>query len=356
MSLERLTLAAFKALSPRAAAGAAFPADLPPLEAPFEVLVVILNKDTQKKRILACQTEEKASKFVKLFNLVSAFTTFDDEVSAAHSASQDAGGSAQQGQFSLASKADKKRVELWVQNFVLNPAERRGEAVVFAHEGVGQWSSTLRVLSQYFKECVTALVFTNNSMNDQVFQASLHPGLLQFQNLQKLELTSNHLTAASLATLGYLFQSCQGISDLNLASNYIGGASHSGGSERDAIDFFLYKFFTELQRPRLLNLSYNSLTDDCLHPVVKYVFANYECRLEVLNLENNRFSPFGSRTLLKAYAISPSHSTLSFKYGPLPLSLENLRAGFVTEQDAESIVAVAAGVAGPLEMSASRDS
>jgi hypothetical protein len=64
--------------------------------------------------------------------------------------------------------------------------------------------------------------------------------------------------------------------------------------------FFLSKLFTELQGPRSLDLSYNSLTDECLYPVIKYIFANHECGLRYFNLEHNSLSPRGSRTLLKA--------------------------------------------------------
>lgn len=67
--------------------------------------------------------------------------------------------------------------------------------------------------------------------------------------------------------------------------------------------------------------------------MIKYIFANHECKLEHFNLENNRLSPFASRTVLKAYSISPNRASINFKFGPLPLSLENLRAGFITKQD-----------------------
>lgn len=91
--------------------------------------------------------------------------------------------------------------------------------------------------------------------------------------------------------------------------------------------------------------------------MIKYIFANHECKLGHFNLENNRLSPFASRTVLKAYSISPNRGSIVFKFGPLPLSLENLRAGFVTKQDHENIAAAAAQ--GPpsdrqLNMSASR--
>ena len=267
------------------------------------------------------------------------------------------------GEFGLPSKADikpyQKRIEQWVQNYVLEHEEKKGETIAFANEGAGQGSQCihlLQILSQYFKDTVTSLAFSNNSLTDAALQANLAPRLRPFQHLQKLEITNNHLTAASLATVGELFQTCQQIRHVNLSSNYIGGGQHSGsGGERDCVDYFLCKLFTELQRPCSLDLSYNSLTDECLYPVVKYVFANHECKLESFNLENNRLSPFASRTLLKAYSISPNRGTLGFRYGPLPLGLENLRAGFVTPQDQECIAAISAAPAGQADMSALPD-
>ena len=165
------------------------------------------------------------------------------------------------------------------------------------------------------------------------------------------------ITTPSLVTLGGLFQHCQHITDVNLSNNRLGGGAQAGGGERDLVDGFLLKFFTELWRPRRLDLSYNSFTDECLYPVIKYIFANHECKLEHFNLENNRLSPFASRTVLKAYSISPNRASINFKFGPLPLSLENLRAGFITAQDQASIAVVAAH--GPLsdeslDMGASR--
>jgi hypothetical protein len=160
--------------------------------------------------------------------------------------------------------------------------------------------------------------------------------------LKKLEVTNNLLTTASLEALGSLFLVCQHITEVNLSNNRLGGGSQSGSGERELVDGFLWKFFTELLRPRSLNLSYNNLTDECLYPVIKYIFANLECKLEYFDLESNRLSPFASRTVLKAYSISPNRASMVFKFGPLPLSLENLRAGFVTKQDHETVAALAA--------------
>jgi len=64
--------------------------------------------------------------------------------------------------------------------------------------------------------------------------------------------------------------------------------------------------------PLSLDLSNNYLTDECLFPIIKYVFANYDCNLKSFNLINNSISPFGWRTLLKANVISPHKDTLKF--------------------------------------------
>jgi hypothetical protein len=64
-----------------------------------------------------------------------------------------------------------------------------------------------------------------------------------------------------------------------------------------------------------------------LAPVVKYIFANHESKMEFFNFENNRMSPFANRTIMKAYSLSPSRGFLKFKFGAIPLSIENLSAG-----------------------------
>lgn len=97
---------------------------------------------------------------------------------------------------------------------------------------------------------------------------------------------------------------------------------------------------TELNRPKFLDLSYNNLSDDSLYPVVKYIFANHESKLEHFDFSNNRLSPRGSRTLLKAHSISANRDNISFFYGPLPLGFENIRSTFVTSQDKEKIDAL----------------
>jgi hypothetical protein len=84
----------------------------------------------------------------------------------------------------------------------------------------------------------------------------------------------------------------------------------------------------------------NNLTDECLYPVVKYVLANHESKLKFFDLQNNHLSPYASRTILKAYSISPHRQFLVFKFGPLPLTIENMRAGFIADKDRENLAAL----------------
>ena len=66
---------------------------------------------------------------------------------------------------------------------------------------------------------------------------------------------------------------------------------------------FLNQLLTELDNPLHLNLSDNKFGDESLPAFVKYLFANEDCRLNFLSLDNNPFSPYGKRTLLKAYSL-----------------------------------------------------
>ena len=76
--IERLILTKQRALLPKSGASNPYLADLPRMEPPYGELVEILNTVTSKKKLLACQSEQRALNFVKLFNLVSAFSYFDE--------------------------------------------------------------------------------------------------------------------------------------------------------------------------------------------------------------------------------------------------------------------------------------
>ena len=86
---------------------------------------------------------------------------------------------------------------------------------------------------------------------------------------------------------------------------------------------------TELDNPVHLDLSLNKFTDESIYPFVKYIFANEECRLKYFSLEQNQlFSAYGKRTLLKGYALSPNKAAIHFRLSPLPFTDSTLRQAF----------------------------
>ena len=140
------------------------------------------------------------------------------------------------------------------------------------------------------------------------------PSLKEFNNLKRLTLSGNKLSTQTLDILAGLFPACGNINELDLSRNLIGSNSAQRGldSTKTIIDYFLLKFFSELNKPLVLDLGYNSIADESLHPIVKYVFANRGCQLERFNLTYNRFTPRGSRTLLKAYAMCSMREKMKF--------------------------------------------
>ncbi len=89
--------------------------------------------------------------------------------------------------------------------------------------------------------------------------------------------------------------------------------------------FFLEAFLVELKKPQELDLSVNEIDDECLYPIVKYMFANHEnSTLISLNLEWNNFSNYSKRTLAVAYSKCPNKN-LKCKIGPLPLTQASLK-------------------------------
>ena len=91
---------------------------------------------------------------------------------------------------------------------------------------------------------------------------------------------------------------------------------------------FLLHLLTELDNPQHLDLSNNKFGDQSVAAFAKYIFANEECRLLHVNLEDNAFSSFGKRTLLKAYSLCAHRQQLQFKLGPLPLTEATLKLAF----------------------------
>jgi Ran GTPase-activating protein (RanGAP) involved in mRNA processing and transport len=105
-----------------------------------------------------------------------------------------------------------------------------------------------------------------------------------------LEISHNNLATHSLETLGYLFSRCPHLQKLNLSSNLLGASSDlvmRSISERQSMDFFLLQLMTELDCPQELDLSHNMLTEESVLPLVKYLLANYECKLKKLRLSHN---------------------------------------------------------------------
>lgn len=91
------------------------------------------------------------------------------------------------------------------------------------------------------------------------------------------------------------------------------------------MSFFLESFLLELKKPQELDLSMNMIDDECLYPIVKYLFANHESTsLSNLNLEWNNFSNYSKRTLAVAYS-KCKNKILKCKIGPLPLTQASLK-------------------------------
>jgi len=50
--------------------------DIPKFYKNYTIVIELIIKETQKRRIIACDTVEKAEKFIRLFNLVSAYRLY----------------------------------------------------------------------------------------------------------------------------------------------------------------------------------------------------------------------------------------------------------------------------------------
>jgi hypothetical protein len=72
------------------------------------VLVELHNTETGRKKIITCLSEEKARSFSKLFNLVAAFSRFDERQTPKED--HDSPGALRADQFGPASTSEKKRI------------------------------------------------------------------------------------------------------------------------------------------------------------------------------------------------------------------------------------------------------
>jgi hypothetical protein len=55
----------------------AFIKQLPPFKAPYTHLVEMLNKKTQKRRLIACESAVHADEYVNLLNLVNSYLNYE---------------------------------------------------------------------------------------------------------------------------------------------------------------------------------------------------------------------------------------------------------------------------------------
>lgn len=94
--------------------------------------------------------------------------------------------------------------------------------------------------------------------------------------------------------------------------------------------------FTELENPMHLDFTDNKFTDESLPAFVKYIFANEDCRLNFLSLENNLFTSYGKRTLVKAFSLS--NNKMNFKCGPLPFNEAAIKHAFNIQYDIKSVI------------------
>ena len=138
--------------------------------------------------------------------------------------------------------------------------------------------------------------------------------------LVHLEIVYNEIGDAGLEILAKtVFKDNKQIKTVILNNNVI-GASHGA---KQSMVVFLESFLLELEKPETLDLSCNQISDDCLYPIVKYLFANWDCHLHNLNLEFNQLTNYAKRTIAQAHIRCPNQE-LKVKYGPLPLTQTNL--------------------------------
>ena len=176
-----------------------------------------------------------------------------------------------------------------------------------------------QILGAFNGEGITKLKFTSNSMTD----AELKTISSSFQcqpKLIHLEIVDNAISDAGLEILAKtVFKDNKQLKAVVLNNNLIGASPGAKGS----MVTFLESFLLELDTPETLDLSCNQISDECLYPIVKYLFANWDCHIHDLNLEFNQLSNYAKRTLAQAHIRCPNQG-LKVKYGPLPLTQTNL--------------------------------
>jgi Ran GTPase-activating protein (RanGAP) involved in mRNA processing and transport len=164
------------------------------------------------------------------------------------------------------------------------------------------------------------LSFFDNGMKNQHL-SSLHHTISSKPQLESLELSGQLLTGDSLDFFCSIFKGTRNLQKLILTNNQLG----VGNNIKEKMTFFMQSFFNDLSCPLELDLSYNMIDDECLHPLIKYLFANMQAQtLAMVNLEWNNFSNKGKRTIVVGYS-KCYNKKLQCKFGPLPLTQATLK-------------------------------
>ena len=132
----------------------------------MKILVELHNRDTSKRKLIGCESTIKAEEFVKIFNLVASFSKYDDHIKASSESEK------------TQTKNDQKKIEKWVQNYVLSSG---GETMKF--ESDINYLSVMESMNRFFRDDITAFHFSYNQLTDQGFQTSLQPLLQNFHLL-----------------------------------------------------------------------------------------------------------------------------------------------------------------------------
>lgn len=132
-------------------------------------------------------------------------------------------------------------------------------------------------------DSITCIRFYQNNMSDDILRR-VASGFSNQSRLSTLEITSNLLSTLSLEIFATtIFKENRNLKNVLLHNNLIG----EGTNVKEVMSAFLESFLLELKSPEVLDLSYNRIGDDSLYPIVKYLFANTECRIHMLNIEHN---------------------------------------------------------------------
>lgn len=153
---QRLTVNKYEAQRPCKHSILDYETDLPPFPDAYlyTIIVELVHTENGRKKIVACQNEESVQKFMKVFNLVAAFTNFDESVS--KGAPKE--GILDQVSNYLCDKVELKRISHWVQNYVLDVNNEKNETFQFINENVHQINRLLNLLQSNFSHILGGVV------------------------------------------------------------------------------------------------------------------------------------------------------------------------------------------------------